>query len=209
MAEPTVSGMLLKGAVSTGQALSKNKKWLAKLLNQPDAAAPQLAAALAEFRRSVEAIREVLLRLWYLAGRKPDDPDLRDSLERIRDGQLLADVAAAKGRCRTIGRIYDTYLSGWISKVIGSKRATEFTYIFNELRSGDDRVTGALESLSVEAQHTAADVLQLLDSGRSDEAMLALKRFAESYKPYIQEVNQLVAFMVEQENAFHEHAKIV
>jgi hypothetical protein len=208
MTDPTGGTFVLKGALSAGQALAKNKKWLAKLLNQPDTAAPQLAAALAEFRRSVEAIREVLLRLWYLAGRAPTDPDLRDSLVRIRDGQLLGDVAAAKGRCSTIGRIYDTYLDGWISKVIGSKQAVEFTYIFNELRSSDDRVTRALEDVSAEAQRIAEHSVKLLETGRSADAMAALKQFADAYRPRIREVNELVAWMIEQENTFLDRARI-
>lgn len=208
MTDPTGGSIALKGALSAGQALAKNKKWLAKLLNQPDAAAPQLAAAIAEFRRSVEAIREMLLRLWYLAGRAPTDPELRDSLVRIRDGQLLSDVAAAKGRCSTIGRIYDTYLNGWISQVIGSKQAMEFTYIFNELRSSDDRVTNAVVDVSAEAQRVAQHAVELLDAGRTTDAMAALKQFADAYQPRIREVNELVAWMIEQENTFLARARI-
>jgi hypothetical protein len=200
---------ILKGAVSAGQALVKNKKWLAKLLNQPDAAAPQLAAALTEFRRSVEAVRDVLLRLLYLSGRAATDPDLRDSLVRIRDGQLLVDVAAAKGRCSVIGRIYDVYLDGWISKVIGSKQAMEFTYIFNELRTGDDRVTRALEEISCEAEHVSGRAIELMDQGQEAEALAAVRRFAAAYQPRIRELNRLLAFMVKQENEFLDRAKIV
>lgn len=200
---------VVKGAVAAGQVLTKNKKWLAKLLNQVDVAAPQLAAALTEFRRSVEAVREILLRLWYLAEEEPSSPELRDTLVRIRDGQLQADVVVALGRSARIGRIYDTYLNGWINKVVGDEKATEFAYLFNELRTSDSRVTQAIEELSREAQQVALVAVDLIDQGRHKDAKEQLQKFAAIYRPHVRNINLLVAFMLRQENEFFDRAGVV
>lgn len=199
----------VKGTLAAGQVLTKNKKWLAKLLNQADVAAPQLAAALTEFRRSVEAVRDILLRLWYLAGEEPASREWRDTLVRIRDGHLQADVVTALGRSNRIGRIYDTYLNGWINKVVGDKKATEFLYLFNELRTSDSQVVQAIEELSREAQQVAIAAVDLIDQGRHVEAKEQLRNFAAVYHPHIRKINLLVAFMLKQENEFFDRAGLV
>jgi hypothetical protein len=205
---PDPATAAIKAAVAAGKVVYGDKRLLAKFVSQPSVAATALSQALAEFRKSVESIRDAMLALWLLANEEKNDALLVDSLKRIADGQIYADAVVAKGRCRRIGQIYDTYLKGWFSDIMSPKKQEAFAFVFATLRHSDNAVVRGIEAISFEGQAVARQLLDTPASRSSEEVRVALKRFEKEYRPKIRQLNSLLAKMLEFEDAFYRVAKL-
>ena len=148
-----------------------------KLLRQPDPAAHKLVAVLGELSKiygvcDAELRRYLSLSFDPAAGMTAE----RDVLLTLEGGQLRLRANEARGHCHKIWNIYQLYLERWFHSVLAPDEASDMKSLFERLSSADSQMELAIRELTDWLTREARETLDLIETGKHDEANERIKR---------------------------------
>ena len=177
---PSISGTL-SAANELAGLLGTFAKVRQKLIAQPSAAAEQLAFALNEISKTMQAVESELVRLLTL-GASPEAlkaamASSENPLYELEGPKLRTRIEQARGHCHLIGNVYDAHLDKWLSKALDPAEHEELQAVFGRLAEADDDLFWRLVSVSDYLETTAKATL---DEALAEDWDAAHKRLAEA-----------------------------
>jgi len=175
----------------------------AKLFRNPDVAAEKLATVLDEVAKIYLVLESELVR--FLSLHFDPAADLvaeRQALLTLESGQLLVRMGEARGHCHKIWNIYQNHLDRWFHRVLSPQEAADMQALFVALGYGDSQMELAIQRLADWLGTTAGETLDLVDSGRLDEAQQRIRAARKEVQQSRQAIAQMLARLVQLQGDF-------
>jgi hypothetical protein len=169
-----------------------------KLLRQPDPAAEKLAIVLQEISKIYLAIEVELVRYLSLHFDPADNlAEERMVLLTLESGQLNMRVNEARGHCHKIANIYYKYLDRWFQRVLSSSESAMMADVFSELSNLDAGFMIVLDQLTNWLSQNASDSLNLVDTGKIDDANDSIKKARKEILPARQAISKAMSALMQ------------
>jgi hypothetical protein len=151
-----------------------------KLLEQPNPAADKLAVVLVEISKVLGALNSELSR--YLSVTFYDEQTFKDRaqerahLVELESGEITVRMSRARGHCKKILSIFDEYLMRWFDDVLSDHESLPKIHaLFMALAGSDTHMVDAIDETSIWLSEEAESIVDLVDTGRFQEANERIK----------------------------------
>lgn len=130
------------------------------------------------------------------------------ALLEVQGGRLLAEVERGRGHCHRIGAIYRTFLDKWFSKTLDPTDYVLVKEVFASLGIADEDMFRGLVDLARKLQAEADQVLDMIFTGRPEDARTQVRTAYVTLKPLRVQLGQAMAKLYSLRNEFVEMAGV-
>lgn len=142
-----------------------------RLFNQPDPASAKLGVVLDELSKIFGAFELELVRYLALTFDSIDDVKIsRKALLELEGDAVRTRMNAARGHCKRIWNIYETFLNPWFQRVLKVEQVGEMRSLFLLMYETDGMMVNLVDDVAGWLAQEASGTLELVDSGKLDLA---------------------------------------